>query len=49
MRVLRGRTEIPANATVQIDIPAEDSDLHELVRSLGFARANQVAIMEAEY
>jgi GNAT superfamily N-acetyltransferase len=48
MRVLRGRTEIPANATVQIDIPAEDSELHDLVRAMGFARANQVAIMEAE-
>ena len=48
MRVLRGRTEISSNATVQIDVPAEDTELHELVRALGFARANQVAIMEAE-
>jgi len=46
LRLLRSRPQLHDASTINIDIPSEDTELIELVRSAGFARANQVAIME---
>lgn len=47
LRLLRSRPEMRATATILIDVPVEDTELMELAKSMGFTRANRVAIMEA--
>ena len=47
LRLLRGRPELSPAAAISIDVPSEDEELTSLVRSMGFARTNQVAIMQA--
>ena len=48
LRLLRSRPEMRGTATINLDIPVEDTELLALAQSMGFTRANRVAIMEAD-
>lgn len=47
LRLLRSRPEMRGTATILLDLPVEDTELMDLAQSMGFTRANRVAIMEA--
>ena len=47
-RILLSRPEIPANATIQVDVPQEDIDLGRLLISTGFRHTDDVVVLESE-
>jgi GNAT superfamily N-acetyltransferase len=47
-RVLRSRSEIPRDATIQIDVPQEDTELSRLLISTGFLHKDDVVILESD-